>query len=177
MIDRSLLLHLWLKKLKFFYVSYKYKHLKLQLFVFKLCFCWSSILCLETRLHELQNKWSPNSSDSFFHSWLSFGSRSIIWGYSCCQKFSLPPVSVPWAAEPVGGVCLGFVWCRSRVGFFWYFSFPIWFYEGSNISTETWRKGAHRMYVREVELDMVVSAGHCLLGVDYKRQARKTWDC
>lgn len=106
-IDRSLLLHLWLKKLKFFYLSYKYKHIKLQLFVFKLCFCWSSILCLETRLHELQNKWSPNSSDSFFHSWLSFGSRSIIWGYSCCQKFSLPPVSVPWAAEPVEGYVWG----------------------------------------------------------------------
>lgn len=65
-IDRSLLLHLWLKKLKLFYFSYKYKHINLQLFVFKLCFCWSSILCLETRLCELQNKWSPNSSDSFF---------------------------------------------------------------------------------------------------------------
>lgn len=97
----------------------------------------------------------------FFHSWLSFGSRSMIWGYSCCQKFSLPPVSVPWAAEPVGGVCFGLVWCRNRVEVFRYFSFPVWFYQGLNTRVETWRKGAHRIYVREVELDMVVPAGHC----------------
>lgn len=58
------------------------------------CFYLNCMLCLETSLHELQNKWSPNPNGFFLHSHLSFDSRSMIWGYSCCQKVSLP-VSVP----------------------------------------------------------------------------------
>lgn len=106
------------KKWKFIYLTYKYKHLK---FVFKLRFYLSCILCLETRLHELRTNETQIPMDLFFHSCLSFDSRSMIWGYSCYQKFPFhqplfPPLSLLnlhfsdlWAAEPVETLHLFFV--------------------------------------------------------------------
>lgn len=87
--------------------------------------------------------------------------------YSCCQKLFFhqplfPPLSLlnshffdRGAAEPVETLHLGLFWgcflfggLRGGIGFvgngvgsFWYYSSPTWFDQGSNITTETWRRG------------------------------------
>lgn len=66
--------------------------------------------------------------------------------------------------------------------YFWYFSSPTWFDQGSNISTDM-EKGAQRTYIAEGELDMVVPSGHHLLRGDYRDSQEKLtfvdqpWNC
>lgn len=136
----------------------------------KLCFYLSCILRLETRLHEFQNKWSPNSNGFFFIVDLALVPGVWFEVIVAAKRFSFhqplfPPLSLLnshffdcGAAEPVETLHLGLFWgcflfgvfwgdggsigvVGNGVGSFWYYSSPTWFDQGSNITTETWRRG------------------------------------